>query len=140
MRAVVATLFHDPAWAADEDYVMRRLRSATAPGAWECAAAARFKSPLVEPRSEFGLPDTTPYELITAPTLVVAGAQDELRLPGYAGEIASRIPDSSVHVYDPCGHMPNVEHADRFAEDVLAFLAERYPPGTTTTEQKEPAQ
>jgi pimeloyl-ACP methyl ester carboxylesterase len=124
-------LFCDPRFAEDEEYVRRRYEMSIVPGAWECAAAARLRSPITPERKDFGAPDPTPWELISPPTLVVAGENDVLKLPGYAGELVERMPDARLAVYGRCGHAPNIEAADRFNEDVLQFLAEVYP--TTPT-------
>jgi pimeloyl-ACP methyl ester carboxylesterase len=86
------------------------------------AAAARFRSPVAPPRNAVGQPDTTPYEQIACPTLLVAGAEDPLREPGYAEQIAARIPDAVAIEYEQCGHLPHIEAAARFNEDVLSFL------------------
>ena len=86
------------------------------------AAAARLREPAAAERNHFGQPDEPPYEKIAVPTLLIAGAKDPLREPGYAIELHRRIANSELRVYEPCGHMPNLEHADRFNEDVLAFL------------------
>lgn len=122
MRGMMETLFHDPSWALRDEYIERRVEVSTQPGAWECVAAARFKSPAVPPRGEFGRPDETAYEAITVPTLLIAGRDDPLREPGYAEELAARIPDSRLHVYDECGHMPNLEHPERVVAHVIAFF------------------
>jgi pimeloyl-ACP methyl ester carboxylesterase len=127
MRQLIATLFVDPKWAADEDFVTEKFEASLAPGAWESLAAARFRSPAVVPREHFGQQDTTPYEDIRVPTLLVAGANDPLREPGYADAMHARIPDSEVRVYEETGHFPHIERADRFNADALAFLTERYP-------------
>ena len=127
MRGVLRVLFHDPRFAADDAYVERRHAMSLVPGAWECAAAARLRSPVAPERADFGVPDPTPWELITCPTLMVAGAQDVLKEPGYAQELAARIPRGAVIVYERCGHAPNIEVAERFNADVLAFLAGVYP-------------
>ena len=93
------------------------------PGAWQCAAAARFKSPAATAKgSGFGGADMTEYENIAVPTLIVAGAEDRLREPGYAQELGGRIPDCEVHVLDACGHCPNIERADDFNHLALRFL------------------
>ncbi|CAB4924844.1 unannotated protein [freshwater metagenome] len=128
MRAILGVLFHDERWAQDEEYLRRRHEMSIVPGAWECAAAARLRSPVAPTRKDFGVPDPTPWESITQPTLMVAGAQDKLKVPGYANELAERLPDGRVIVYENCGHAPNIEVADRFNEDILTFLAEVYPP------------
>lgn len=60
------------------------------------------------------------------PTLLIAGANDPLREPGYANRLHERIAGSELRVYERCGHMPNLEHAERFNDDVLAFLERHY--------------
>ena len=71
---------------------------------------------------EWGNADTTRYEDINVPTLLIAGADDPLRLPGYADEVAARLPDGELLVYPECGHVPNIEHPERFRDDLLSFL------------------
>lgn len=78
-------------------------------------------SPVHPARAEFGQPDTTPYERIRVPTLIVAGANDKLRLPGYANELAQRIPDAEALVIDECGHCPNIEYPALFTKAVIDF-------------------
>jgi pimeloyl-ACP methyl ester carboxylesterase len=125
MRSMMRVLFHQPPdWALDDAYIARRLEIANQPGAWEAVAAARFKSPQVPSRSDFGKADTVSYESIAVPTLVLGGANDKLREPGYADQIAARIPLSRVRVYENCGHIPNLEVPDSVADDILAFLAD----------------
>jgi pimeloyl-ACP methyl ester carboxylesterase len=124
MRAIMRILFHNPTWALSDAYIARRLRVSNQPGAWEAVAAARFKSPQVPARSDFGQPDPVAYEAIAVPTLVLAGADDTLREPGYAQAIAARIPRGRVRVYENCGHVPNLEVPGAVAADILAFLAD----------------
>jgi pimeloyl-ACP methyl ester carboxylesterase len=133
MRAMMRVLFADPAWALRDDYIQRRLEVCNQPGAWEAVAAARFKSPQVPPRAEFGQPDPIDYEAIRVPTLVVAGAQDRLREPGYAPPIAARIPNGRVAVYENCGHVPNLEQPQLLVRDIKAFLAEAGAAGVPAT-------
>jgi pimeloyl-ACP methyl ester carboxylesterase len=122
MRRMMRVLFHDPAPFLGDDYIARRVESSNRPGAWEAVAAARFKSPQVAPRSDFGQPDATPYERIRVPTLLIAGADDRLRAPGYADAIAGRIPSCTLRVFDRCGHVPNLEQPERTARCILEFL------------------
>jgi pimeloyl-ACP methyl ester carboxylesterase len=122
MREIVEVLFHDPRWAADASYVARRHAMSVVPGAWEATAAARFRSPAAPPRKQFGVPDSIRYEEIRCPVLVVAGANDKLREPGYAEEILARLPDGHLAVYDDCGHLPHIEQAAEFNRDVINFL------------------
>lgn len=123
MQRVLAALFHDPKWPPDAAYVERRLTMSAMPGAWECTASARFASPIRPPRVVHGRPDTIEYEKIRFPTLVIAGANDKLRLPGYGEEIVRRLPEAQLMVFDDCGHCPNIEQAARFNEAAIAFLA-----------------
>lgn len=133
MRRVLHVLFHDKAWALDDAYVERRVRWSLVPGAWECAAAARFHSPVTPARPQFGRPDKTEYEQIEIPTLIVAGADDQLREQGYAEEVAARIPQGDAVVLERCGHLPNVERAQEFTAATLGVLA-RVHGGVSATE------
>lgn len=128
MRRVLQVLFHSPAFPADDEYVKRRYEMSAVPGAWECAAAARFRSPITPARADFGIPDTTEWEKIGVPTLIVAGAEDPLKEPGFGDAIVARLPQGRSIVYPECGHAPNIEVANRFNTDLLAFLVQTYPP------------
>lgn len=122
MQRLLRAALHDPKWAEDAQYVERRQRYALIPGAWECAAAARFRSPAMPEKAEFGGKDETPYELISRPALIIAGANDKLRLPGYAQQLHQQIRGSQLTVFDDCGHCPNIEHAEAFNQAVIEFL------------------
>jgi len=123
MRAMVRAMFHDPRWAEDDAVIERRYQMSLLPGAWECTAAPRFKGPAVEQRERFGQPDNTPYENITVPTLIIAGGNDKLRVPGYAQELAVKVRNAELHVLDRCGHCPNIERAEETNRLLLDFFA-----------------
>jgi pimeloyl-ACP methyl ester carboxylesterase len=123
MVGILQSLFEGNVWHSDEDYVRRRHALSIAPGAWEAVAAARFRSPAALERKEFGQADATNYEAITVPTLLIAGAEDKLRMPGYAAEVVSRIPDGRVAVVAGCGHCANIERPDIVGDLLLGFLA-----------------
>lgn len=129
MRAQLRVVFADPALADDDDLVREYHEASLEPGAWEFAASARFRSPQAPERSDFGNADPTPYEDVGVPTLLTAGAQDVLRVPGYAEEIAARIPVAEAVVFEDCGHCPNVEHPERWNALALDFLARHRPSG-----------
>lgn len=59
---------------------------------------------------------------ITVPTLIVQGNNDRIVLPVYANFIASHVNHASRADYDNCGHVPFVEAAERFNQDVAAFM------------------
>jgi 2-hydroxymuconate-semialdehyde hydrolase len=121
MRRMLQATFHDPAYARDEVYVRRRVEASLRPGAWEAVAAARLKAPNVPPRPQFGQEDTTPYERVPFPTLVIAGACDRLREPGYE-QAMRRIPDVEIRVVADAGHLVNIERADVVNAAMVEFL------------------
>ncbi|WP_041391292.1 alpha/beta fold hydrolase [Sphingobium chlorophenolicum] len=123
MKGVLRALFSDPRWSEDPVYVQRRFEASTRPGAWEAIAAARFKNPTVPVREFFGRPDETPYHNITVPTLIVAGDDDKLRLPGWEQELAQQFRDVEVMLVSNTGHCPHIERPDVFNEGLLKFLA-----------------
>lgn len=125
MAGILQSLFEGSVWHADEDYVRRRHALSMAPGAWEAVAAARFRSPNAPERKEFGQADATNYEAIGVPTLLIAGAEDKLRLPGYATDVAKRIADSKVAVIPGCGHCANIERPDIVGDLLLDFLTDK---------------
>ncbi|AOF93805.1 alpha/beta hydrolase [Sinorhizobium sp. RAC02] len=123
MVGILQSLFEGSVWHSDEEYVRRRHALSIAPGAWEAVAAARFRSPNAPERKEFGQADATNYEAVGVPTLLIAGAEDKLRLPGYASEVAKRIAGGTVAVIPGCGHCANIERPDIVGELILDFLA-----------------
>lgn len=137
MRALIGAMFHDPRWPADDAYVERRFQLSLLPGAWECTTAVRFKNPAATQPKRFGQPDNTPYERIDVPVLIIAGANDKLRLPGYAQELAGKFRSAELHVLDACGHCPNIERAADVNRIVLDFLGrlDKAAPSHTTAER-----
>lgn len=121
MRRIVAALFHDPAYPADEDYVRRRYESSTAPGAWEAIAAARFRRPGAEPPPPPS--NSRAYERISVPVLVVEGGCDKLLPPGWASQIADQISKGRSVVVDAAGHCPQIEQAEQVNRLLLDFCS-----------------
>jgi pimeloyl-ACP methyl ester carboxylesterase len=70
-------------------------------------------------------PDDRVYErleTIATPTLVITGRED-IRADWRLHEAGCRrMPDARCVVLDACGHLPSMEHPDRFNELVLDFL------------------
>jgi pimeloyl-ACP methyl ester carboxylesterase len=127
MKAVLHAMLDDPRWGDDPDYVAKRQAMALLPGAFECASAPRLKPPERENSAKgsnqvYGASDNTNYENIVVPVLIIAGKNDKLREPGYSGQVAARIRASEHLIYEDCGHCPNIEQAERFNADVIAFL------------------
>ena len=59
---------------------------------------------------------------ITAPTLILWGRQDRILPVSQALDATGRIPGARLHIFERCGHMPNVEYPRDFNRIVLEFL------------------
>ncbi|MEO1135806.1 MAG: alpha/beta hydrolase [Pseudomonadota bacterium] len=59
---------------------------------------------------------------ITAPTLVIWGAEDQLIYVSAAQTFDERLPNADVVIYDGIGHLPMEEAPDETAADIDAFL------------------
>ncbi|NPV05302.1 MAG: alpha/beta fold hydrolase [Syntrophaceae bacterium] len=59
---------------------------------------------------------------IAVPTLILWGRQDRILPVGQALDAAGRIPGARLHIFERCGHMPNVEYPEAFNRLVLDFL------------------
>lgn len=119
---LAATLFHDPGGAAasaalalpadpDERAV------AMADGVWAMGATGKF----VWPIPDRGL--ARRLHRVSAPALIVWGAEDRLVSAVYAQEFAERISDARVEIVPGAGHLPQLERTDLVAPLVLGFLA-----------------
>ncbi len=62
------------------------------------------------------------FGTITAPTLILWGRQDRILPVTQALDAAGSIPGARLHVFERCGHMPNVEYPGEFNRLVLEFL------------------
>lgn len=123
MCRIVEALFFDAGYPADDDYVRRRHESATAPGAWEAIASARFRRPGAAPSSTPS--SARAYERIDVPTLVVEGGGDKLLPAGWAAEIAGQIDGARSVVVDKAGHCPQIEQSSVVNGLLLDFLGAR---------------
>jgi 3-oxoadipate enol-lactonase len=92
----------------------RMLESSPAEGYASCCAALRD----TDLRGEIGR--------IAAPTLVIAGKHDPVTPPADADAIRTRIRDARVTELD-AAHLANVEQADEFNDQMLAFINEKRP-------------
>ena len=61
---------------------------------------------------------------ITAPTLMVAGAEDQSTPVAQAREIAQRVSGSRLVVLDHAAHLANVEQPDAFTQVILTAIEE----------------
>ena len=59
--------------------------------------------------------------------LVTAGSADRLKPAGFAREVASRIPDARLAMFEGCGHCPQLEAAGAWNDAVATFLDKEAP-------------
>ena len=60
---------------------------------------------------------------IIAPTFILWGQQDRILPVAYAHVAEKKIPNVQLHIFDPCGHFPQLECPEEFNSLVLKFLA-----------------
>ncbi|OLB98241.1 MAG: hypothetical protein AUH30_08275 [Candidatus Rokubacteria bacterium 13_1_40CM_68_15] len=114
-----ALLFHDPT----SKLAMTLVPDAPPPDRMETilrgreAAARLLWHPHVAQRKL-----TSRLGRITAPTLVVWGADDKLLPLAYGEAYANGIPGARLAVIEKSAHLPPFEHPERFADVVLSFL------------------
>lgn len=60
---------------------------------------------------------------IQSPTLIIWGKQDRILPLSHADVAMQAIPQAKLEIFDECGHLPYLEHADQFNRLVLAFLS-----------------
>jgi len=77
--------------------------------------AAKFLFPIPEHGLEKRLPR------ITAPTLLVWGADDRFVAPSYAEIFRARIPDARVEIVPEAGHLVGLERPEPYARALLRF-------------------
>ena len=63
-----------------------------------------------------------PYADIAVPTLLIAGAKDRLREPGYAAPVAAKIADGRHVVLPDSGHCPQIENPKLVLGHLMKFL------------------
>jgi len=103
----------------EEDYEISSL-----PGAQRCLLSAlRSMCNIWGVKGDVYHPILDRLEEIRVPTLVIWGAQDRLLPVAHAHQAAKRLPNARLHIFDPCGHVPNIERAEEFNALVTDFLS-----------------
>ena len=116
-------LFHDPHCPAAQSMRIPSVDAAdaldrAAACIWAIGCAAKFLWPV----PERGLAKR--LHRITAPTLIVWGAQDAVVPVHYASRFADQIAESRMQIIDNCGHIPQLEQEAQTIAAVGAFLSE----------------
>lgn len=88
----------------------------------------RCHSPLGAQRQLFAVmnngANTERLKNISAPSLVINGAQDPICLPSHGRHIADMIPNSKLLIYKDMGHALEKDISQQIARGMLAFLSE----------------
>jgi len=61
---------------------------------------------------------------VREPVLVIQGRQDVVISLAECQDVARRLPKGRLVIFDECGHAPQIEWPERFAEEVEGFLRE----------------
>lgn len=120
---VVNSVFYNPALAT-EQMIDRKFELSALPGAQTAQLSiVRSLVTLGGVRSQVWRPIVEKLHCITAATLVIWGQQDRL-LPVIHAQVAKdRMPNVQLHIFDPCGHVAQLERPEEFNKLVLDFLA-----------------
>ena len=114
---------HDPALVTDE-WIERGYQLSTLPGAQASfLAILRAGCTLRGIREDTRRPIADNMASITAPTLIIWGQQDRILPVGHAYVAHQGIPNAQLHIFESCGHVPQMECAQEFNSLVLKFLA-----------------
>ena len=116
-----ALLFAHP-WRVPQEWLKEQYRLAKLPGF--------LKAQLATVRAQVGLRGQREVLLdrlpdLQTPTLVVWGERDRVLPPSQAHEAITRLPNGSLELIPNCGHLPQVEHPERFASSLARFLGEK---------------
>ena len=117
-RAVAATVvvrWFTPAFVAADPALVDRMRATIASIPAEGYAACCDALAVMDLESDI--------ESIVAPTLAIAGAQDEAIPPEHSYALAARIPRSRVIVVDDAAHLANIEQPAAVTGHILDHLS-----------------
>lgn len=119
MRDLMGVFAHDRSLLTD-DLARSRLEAATRPGVQE-AFASMFPEPRQRSVDAMTL-DEQLVRLISVPTLVVHGRDDQVIPLANSLRLLELIDDAQLHVFGRCGHWVQIEHAEEFSRLVDDFL------------------
>ena len=63
---------------------------------------------------------------ITVPTLIIWGKQDPVLPVAHAYHAAQGLANARLHIFERCGHFPQIEHSEEFNRLVLEFLGNTF--------------
>jgi pimeloyl-ACP methyl ester carboxylesterase len=116
-------IVYDPALVTD-DLVEEAYQLASLPGAQRSLLSAiRAGINFLGQRTDMTHSILDNLASIVTPALIIWGQQDRIIPVSHAYVAAKKIPNAELHIFDHCGHMPQMEHPNEFNELVLEFLA-----------------
>lgn len=141
----VGELYTQLLFSGKIDYLVQRaLRSCVHPEAvitddeiyWNKLAGGHQKRRLAQTYLRYGrhMRFHKPWPLIercreiAVPALVVSGDTDRLVPVSYCEQLAQTLPHARLEVWSMTGHLPHVEHAERYNATVSAFLRDQLCP------------
>jgi pimeloyl-ACP methyl ester carboxylesterase len=113
MRTRLEEIFHDPRHVRDEE--IARVHEAV-----NLRSFARALLRISRSVRRDCLADR--LGAVRAPSLLVWGRQDRITPPDVGYQFANALPGARLAWIDDCGHAPMIEHPDRFAAEVSAFV------------------
>ena len=116
-----ALLFAHP-WSIPREWLKEQYRLARLPGFLKAQFATVRAQVSIRGQREVLL-DRLPD--LQTPTLVVWGERDRVLPPSQAHEAITRLPNGSLELIPNCGHLPQVEHPERFVAILGRFLGEQ---------------
>ncbi|MFQ6001511.1 MAG: alpha/beta fold hydrolase [Anaerolineae bacterium] len=122
MRLTLRSIVHEPQVIKDE-FIDQMVELARLPGAKETLlSVARMAIDLRGQNMRLLEPLLRRVPEIEVPTLIIWGAQDPV-IPATHAYIAHQmIKNSQLHIFDRCGHVPQIEKPEEFNQLVLDFL------------------
>lgn len=113
VRQAMETLYAEPERLTDDQ--LQRIR--------DMMRARGVGDALIERIAQFTLPNPEPIlSQISAPTLIIWGAQDAMIPAEHGARFQGALPDAELLIIEDAGHMAQVETPDRAAEAVRRFL------------------
>ena len=120
MKKIVALLYHDSKWQAEEN-IRERYDASIIPGAWEALSAARLRSPVHQTRSTT---DAFVKKLsqLRVPLLILSCEHDPLNQKDWDVQFQKIVPGSEVHRFENSSHEPQIEETEEFNRVLVKFL------------------
>jgi pimeloyl-ACP methyl ester carboxylesterase len=109
-----------------DEWIDEEFEMSSVPGAqWSLLKTLRSIGNIWGVRSAIYRPIIDRLEEIQAPTLILWGAQDQILPVAHAHKAVKRLPNATLHIFNPCGHIPNIECPEEFNALVNDFLSDK---------------